>query len=59
MKLLWFATGSKDLMLGRTKKSVALFKRTGLNPVLKESDGSHTWINWQKYLNEFVPQLFR
>jgi hypothetical protein len=46
-------------MLGRTKKSVALFKRTGLNPVLKESDGSHTWINWQKYLNEFVPQLFR
>ena len=59
VKLLWFATGANDFILGKTKKSVDLFRRNGFNPVLNESDGGHTWINWQKYLNEFVPQLFR
>jgi enterochelin esterase family protein len=21
--------------------------------------GGHTWINWRRYLNDLVPQLFR
>jgi hypothetical protein len=36
-----------------------MFKRNGFNPVLKETTGGHTWIDWQKYLNESAPQLFR
>jgi enterochelin esterase-like enzyme len=28
-------------------------------PVFKESAGGHTWINWQQYLHEFAPLLFR
>jgi enterochelin esterase family protein len=59
LKLLWFATGKEDFLLGRTKESVALFKKHGFTPVFKESAGGHTWINWQQYLNEFAPQLFR
>jgi enterochelin esterase family protein len=59
LKLLWFATGSQDFLLNRTKESVELFKRNGFKPVFKESSGGHTWINWQSYLNEFAPQLFR
>jgi enterochelin esterase family protein len=59
LKLLWFATGSADFLLDRTKESVALFKRHGYAPVFKQTTGGHTWINWQKYLNEFAPQLFR
>jgi enterochelin esterase family protein len=59
LKLLWFATGSKDFLLKQTKETVAMFKKQGFKPVFKETTGSHTWINWQKYLNEFAPQLFR
>jgi enterochelin esterase family protein len=59
LKLLWFATGKEDFLLGRTKETVALFKKHGFSPVFKESAGGHTWINWQQYLNEFAPQLFR
>jgi enterochelin esterase family protein len=59
LKLLWFATGSEDFLMPRTKETVALFQKHGFKPVFKETSGGHTWINWQKYLHEFAPQLFR
>lgn len=59
LKLLWFATGSQDFLIRQTRQSVETLKKLGLNPVFKETDGGHTWINWQRYLNEFAPQLFR
>jgi len=59
VKLLWFATGAKDFVLGRAKESAALFQRNGFSSIFKESDGGHDWISWQKHLNEFAPQLFR
>jgi enterochelin esterase family protein len=59
LKLLWFATGKEDFLLARTKETVTLLKKHDFNPVFKETAGGHTWINWQKYLHEFAPQLFR
>jgi enterochelin esterase family protein len=59
LKLLWFATGKDDFLMNRTKETVELFKKHGFSPVFKETTGGHTWINWQKYLNEFAPQLFQ
>jgi enterochelin esterase-like enzyme len=59
LKLLWFATGSEDFLMPRTRETVNLLKKHGFNPVLKETSGGHTWINWQKYLNDFAPQLYR
>lgn len=59
LKLLWFATGKEDFLIGRTKETVELFKKNQFSPVFKETTGGHTWINWQKYFNEFAPQLFR
>jgi enterochelin esterase family protein len=59
LKLLWFATGSDDFLLKQTNDTVALFKKSGNNPVFRGTSGGHTWINWQLYLNEFAPQLFR
>ena len=59
LELLWFATGSQDFLLQRTRETVDLFKKAGANPIFRETDGGHTWINWQLYLNEFAPQLFR
>jgi enterochelin esterase-like enzyme len=59
LKLLWFATGKDDFLLKQTRDTVALFKDRGFDPVFRETSGGHTWINWQLYLNEFAPQLFR
>jgi len=59
LKLLWFATGSDDFLMKNTRGTVEAFKKNGTNPVFRETSGGHTWINWQLYLNEFAPQLFR
>ena len=59
LKLLWFATGKGDFLLKQSRETVELFKKHGFSPVFKETSGGHTWINWQKYLNEFAPQLFQ
>ena len=59
LKLLWFATGSEDFLVGTSKASVEMLKNHGFSPVYKESGGGHTWSNWRDYLNEFAPQLFR
>jgi enterochelin esterase family protein len=59
LKLLWFATGKDDFVMPRTRETVALFKKHGFDPVFRETGGGHTWINWQLYLKEFAPQLFR
>jgi enterochelin esterase family protein len=59
LKLLWFATGKDDFLMPRTRETVALLQKHGFEPVFRETSGGHTWINWQLYLNEFAPQLFR
>ena len=59
LKLFWFATGKDDGLITTTQKTVELLKTHGFNPVMKESAGGHTWLNWRDYLNEFTPQLFQ
>ena len=58
LKVLWFATGVDDGLMPNTKSTVDLLKKHGFAPVLKESPGGHTWLNWRSYLIEFAPQLF-
>lgn len=59
LKLLWFATGKEDFLLGTTKGTVEVLKKQGFNPLFQETPGGHTWLNWRNYLAEFTPQLFR
>lgn len=59
LKVFWFATGKADFLVNTTKETVELYKKGGLNPEYKETEGGHTWINWQLYLNEFAPMLFK
>ena len=59
LKVFWFATGKDDFLLNTTKETVALFKKCDLSPEYKETEGGHTWICWQQYLNEFAPMLFK
>ena len=58
LKVLWFSTGVEDGLMPTTKNTVDLLKRHGFAPVMKESPGGHTWLNWRNYLIEFTPQLF-
>jgi len=58
LKLFWFATGVEDGLMPTTKNTVELLKKHGFSPVMKESPGGHTWLNWRSYLIEFAPQLF-
>jgi enterochelin esterase-like enzyme len=59
LKLLWFSTGVDDGLMPTTKATVAMLQAHGFHPVMQESPGAHTWINWRNYLNEFAPQLFQ
>lgn len=59
LKLLWLATGREDFLIDRSRETVALFQQHGYQPEFLETDGGHTWINWQSYLNQFAPKLFQ
>ncbi len=59
LKLLWFATGKEDFLLGTTKATLEMLKKHGFSPVYKETGGGHTWLNWRDYLIEFAPMLFQ
>jgi len=58
LKLVWFATGTEDFLIGTSRATVDMLKKHGFDVVFKETEGAHTWINWRNYLNEFTPQLF-
>jgi enterochelin esterase family protein len=59
LKLIWFATGKDDFLVGTSRATVEMLKKHNFNVVYKETSGAHTWINWREYLNEFAPQLFQ
>ncbi len=59
LKLFWFATGVDDFLMPTTKATVEMFKKHGFDPVFKETQGGHTWLNWRDYLIEFAPLLFQ
>ncbi len=59
LKLVWFATGKDDFLVGTSRATVEMLKKHGFDVVYNETSGAHTWINWRNYLNEFAPQLFQ
>src|SRR5439155_11736256 len=59
LKLVWFATGKDDFLIGTTRATVEMLKKHGFNPVFNETEGAHTWIVWREYLRDFAPQLFQ
>jgi enterochelin esterase family protein len=59
LRLFWFATGKDDSLLPRTRTTVEILKKRGINVEFQESSGMHTWINWRDYLHQFAPRLFQ
>ena len=55
----YIAIGDKDFLF---KDNVDYRKRLdakGYKYTYVETDGGHEWRNWRKYLNQFLPMLFR
>ncbi|HTQ99029.1 MAG TPA: alpha/beta hydrolase-fold protein [Candidatus Acidoferrum sp.] len=59
LKLVWFSTGTDDMLIPTTRATVDLLKKHGFTVNYTESTGGHTWINWRDYLHTFAPLLFK
>ena len=59
IKLLSVSVGDKDFLFAASKNLAEILEKRRIKHELHISGGGHTWINWQKYLHEFAPQLFR
>ena len=59
LKLVWFSTGTDDMLIPTTRATVDLLKKHGFSVNYTESTGGHTWTNWREYLHGFAPLLFK
>jgi enterochelin esterase-like enzyme len=58
LKLMYYAIGKDDFLYGTVAPTRALLDRQNIKHIYNESTGGHTWINWRRYLNDFLPRLF-
>jgi enterochelin esterase family protein len=58
LKLVYYGMGKDDFLYGTAAPTRAMLDRQGIKHVYNESGGGHTWINWRRYLNDFLPRLF-
>ena len=58
VKLFSISVGDKDFTLKGSKALSETLDKHGIKNQLHISGGGHTWINWRRYLNALVPQLF-
>lgn len=59
LKLFYYAMGKDDFLYGTVAPTRAMLDQQGIKHVYNESAGGHTWINWRRYLEDFVPRLFQ
>lgn len=55
LRLVWFATGKDDFLVGTSRATVQMLKDHGFDVTYRETKGGHTWLNWRDYLAEFAP----
>jgi enterochelin esterase-like enzyme len=60
LKTFWIAAGEDDRTItdGARRLSETLTRR-GIRHEFHETAGGHTWINWRRYLYDFLQLLFR
>ncbi len=59
IKLLWVGCGEDDFLAQRNRQFTAWLGEKEIRHTYRETEGSHNWTVWRKYLAEFLPQLFR
>jgi len=58
LDLVYYAMGTDDFLYGTVAPTRAMLDEYGVEHVYNETDGGHTWINWRRYLADFLPRLF-
>ena len=54
----WHQHPGGQFLYGVAAPTRAMLDRQGIHHIYNESGGGHTWINWRRYLNDFLPRLF-
>jgi enterochelin esterase family protein len=57
-QLLSIVVGEDDFARPGTEELVAILNEHDIDNEFELTGGGHTWINWRRYLNDLVPQLF-
>ncbi len=58
-KLIWLGIGREDFLFKPVSATHEALEKAGIKHVWVETEGSHSWTNWRKYLADFAPRLFR
>ena len=58
-RLVWIGCGRQDFLFKNNVAYVDALRKAGLKLTFHETDGSHVWSVWRKYLHETLPLLFR
>ena len=58
-KVLSLVVGDKDFTLAGTKNLDDILTRHGITHTLQITGGGHTWINWRRYLRDYLQVLFK
>ncbi len=59
MDLVYYAMGVEDFLYGTVEPTRSMLDEAGIEHVYNETGGGHTWVNWRRYLHDFLPRLFR
>ncbi len=59
VKLYFIGIGNKDFLYKDNTDYRAKLDKAGYKYQYMETDGGHEWRNWRKYLNAFLPKLFK
>lgn len=59
VNLYFIAIGSADFLYNDNAGFKAKLDKAGYKYTYMETDGGHEWRNWRKYLNTFLPLLFK
>jgi len=59
LQLLWIGCGREDFLFKDNQAFLEELKAKNIKYVANITDGAHEWRIWRRYLNEFVPLLFK
>ena len=59
LELLWIGCGRKDFLFDANEEFLEVLKAKKVRHVARITDGAHDWRVWRRYLNEFVPLLYK
>jgi enterochelin esterase-like enzyme len=59
LELLWIGCGNKDFLFQQNQKLIKRLKADNIKHIAHITDGAHEWRLWRRYLNDFLPFLFK